>query len=103
MIEGWGKDYKKVLVLGELAELGDHEDRLLGELGTWLEGRPLSFVITVGNKLSKITSASNNVKNIEDCCNSLKRLLEDKSVVLVKGSHIAHLEKVIEYFKKEKG
>lgn len=102
MIEGWDKDYKKVLVLGELAELGSHEDRLLGELEIWLKGKSLSTVITVGDKLSKITFA-NNVKNIEDCCTALERLLEDKSVILVKGSHVAHLEKVIEYFKKEKG
>lgn len=102
MIEGWGKDYRKVLVLGELAELGSQEDKLLGELGIWLEGKPLSTVITVGDKLDKIASA-NNVKNIEDGCTILERLLKDKSVILVKGSHVAHLEKVIEYFKKEKG
>ena len=102
MVEGWDKDYKKILVLGELAELGSHEEKLLGELGVWLRGKSLSTVITVGNKLSKITSAD-NVKNIEDCCTSLERLLGGKSVALVKGSHIAHLEKVIEYFKKEKG
>ncbi len=97
LIECWGKDYNKILVIGELAELGEHENKLLKELNTWLLDRKLSCVITVGDKLKEIKNAT-NVKNTNECCAILNKLLIPKSVVLIKGSHIAGLEKVVNYF-----
>ena len=96
VIDSWDKSYKKVLVLGELAELGDHKAKLLSDLNLWLDSKDLYRVITVGNALSEITSGR-NVKNIEECCDILKDLLRPDTVFVIKGSHIAGLNKVVEY------
>ena len=99
LIECWDKDYKKIVVIGELRELGEHEEKLLKELNEWLIGKPLSCVITVGDKLKEIKNAI-NVKNTDECCAILNKLLIPKSVVLIKGSHLAGLERIIDYFTK---
>ena len=99
----WSSDYRKILVLGELAELGDCEESLLRALGEWLMTRGLSYVITVGDKLTQINNSPvvKNVRNIQECCAILKGLLTPKTVALIKGSHVANLEKVIQEFSKE--
>ncbi len=100
----WGNGYKKLLVLGELAELGKHEDKLLYGLSKWLKTQELSTVITVGKKLKPFFSALNvkNVSNTDECRAILKKLLTPNSVVLIKGSRVAGLEKVIENLVKNK-
>lgn len=94
LIECWDKDYKKIVVIGELRELGDYENKLLKELNTWLMDRNLSSVITIGDKLKEIKNAT-NVKNTDECCAILNKLLVPKSVVLIKGSHVARLDKIV--------
>ena len=99
LIECWNGNFKKVLVLGELAELGEHKDNLLNDLSKWLADKPLSMVITVGDKLEQVINVK-NVDDVNECCDILKKILESSSVVLVKGSHAAKLNKVIECFKR---
>lgn len=96
LVDCWGSEYVKILILGELAELGEREKELLRELGNWLAKQPLTEIITVGNRLKQITS-HHNAKDTKECCDILKKLLigKGKVVILVKGSHIAGLEKVI--------
>ena len=101
LAECWDKSYKKILVLGELAELGEHENKLLEELGSWLRDKPLNTVITIGDKFRRDMPGyvfATNVKDIAECCDILKRLLTPKTVVLIKGSHVAGLEKVVKHF-----
>lgn len=102
LIECWGDDYKKVLVLGELAELGKHEEGLLRELGNFLRARPISKVITVGKRLGQVTT-SINVENIVECCAILEGLLTPKTVVLIKGSHVAGLDRIVNQLIKTYG
>ncbi|MBI3590858.1 MAG: UDP-N-acetylmuramoyl-tripeptide--D-alanyl-D-alanine ligase [Candidatus Melainabacteria bacterium] len=99
LISSWGNDYKKILILGELAELGEHENKLIGELNSWLKEKPLAAVITIGEKLKQITSCT-NVKNTSECCDILSKLMLDKAVVLIKGSHVAKLDKLVEILTK---
>jgi len=96
VINTWDKSYKKVLVLGELAELGNHRGRLLSDLNKWLGSKDLYSVITVGSNLSEITNGR-NVKNIEECRDILKNLFSPGTVFVIKGSHVAGLDKVVEY------
>ncbi len=99
LIECWNSEYKKIVVIGELAELGGHESQLLTELNDWVNKMPLDHVITVGDKIKAITyKSSTNVRNIEECCAILNNLFTSKSVVLVKGSRVAGLEKLVNYF-----
>jgi UDP-N-acetylmuramoyl-tripeptide--D-alanyl-D-alanine ligase len=104
LVNCWGNGYKKILVLGELAELGKYEDKLLCDLSVWLKTQGLGTVITVGKKLKPFFGAPNvkNVSNIDQCRAILKKLLLPHSVALVKGSRVAKLEKVIENLVKNK-
>ena len=103
LIGCWEDGYKKNLILGELAELGKHEDKLLYDLSKWLKTKKLSTVITVGKKLKSFFSGSNvkNVDNIDKSRAILKKLLLPHSVTLVKGSRVAKLERVIELVKNK--
>ena len=104
LVHCWENGYKKIFVLGDLAELGKHEDKLLHDLSKWLKAQELSTVITVGKKLKPFFSASNvkNASNTDECRAILKKLLTPHSVVLVKGSRVAGLERVIENLVKNK-
>lgn len=104
LVQCWGNEYKKILVLGELAELGKHEGKLLHDLSKWLKDKELSTVITVGKKWKPFLSASNvkNASNTNVCCAILKRLLVPYSVILIKGSRVARLERVIKNLVKNK-
>ena len=92
------KSHKKILVLGELAELGEHRGNLLKELNRQLGKSPDLKVITVGSKLNEVTIGE-NVPDTSTCCAILETLLTPKTVVLIKGSRAAGLEKVVEYCK----
>ena len=104
LVQCWENGYKKILVLGELAELGKHEGKLLHALSRWLKDKGLSTVITVGKKWKSFLSASNvkNASNTNVCCAILKRLFTPYSVILIKGSRVARLERVIKNLVKNK-
>ena len=104
LVQCWENGYKKILVLGELAELGKHEGKLLHALSRWLKDKGLSTVITVGKKWKSFLSASNvkNASNTNVCCAILKRLFTPYSVILIKGSRVERLERVIKNLVKNK-
>ncbi len=97
LIQCWRNGYKRILVLGELAELGKHEKKLLRELSNWLNAQELSQIITVGKRLKSVFKNPNvkNTDNIDDCRAILKKLQTPHSVTLIKGSRVAGLEKLI--------
>lgn len=95
--DSFDKSYLKILVLGELAELGEHGDKLLSDLNKWFLQFDNLIIVTVGDKLKHITKAQ-NVENAEDCCNLLKKMIKPGSVILIKGSHVAGLDEVVKYF-----
>src|SRR3989338_892311 len=100
----WKNGYKRILVLGELAELGGYENKLLKDLSRWLVKQELDNVITVGRRLKRFFSSSNvkNVSNTGECHAILKKLLTPLSVALLKGSRVAGLERIIENLVKDK-
>ena len=96
VIDGF-KDYKKILVLGELAELGKYEEELLLDLRKWLVDKPLDKILFIGDKMDGLGFSHAN--NIETCIEVLKREIKPPVVILVKGSRIAGLEKLVEQLK----
>lgn len=103
LIECWDKDYKKVVVLGELAELGQYEEKFISNLNKYLASKPISKIITIGKNLKDKITGPNviNVDDNENCCKTLEKLLLSKTIVLVKGSRVAALEKIIKSFNKQ--
>lgn len=107
LFDSWGEGgdrgeiHKKILVLGELAELGEHEGRLLSELNEWLKHKPINNIITVGEGLNEINTKVLRTKDINECFDVLKGLLESKTVILIKGSHRANLKELVDLLKIE--
>lgn len=100
--ELWGKSFQKIIVLGEIAELGEKEGELLKELKSYLDKlQPINEIITIGRQFDKEKweTSHNNAGSIEECCNILDKLLDrnKKNVVLVKGSRVSKLEKVVQH------
>jgi len=93
---------RKFVVLGELAELGEHTFRLHRELGIWLKERKLSGLITVGKLARHIADgaqgagfevlACQDAGEAEAC---LRERLTSDSCVLIKGSHSANLDRLV--------
>lgn len=96
------KDYNQILVLGKLAELGKEEKPLIEDLVKWLQDKHLADIITIGNQCRDIpwNVSVKNVEDINEACAILDKLLVPKSVVLVKGSRVAGLEKIVDYLTK---
>ncbi|MDP3508943.1 MAG: UDP-N-acetylmuramoyl-tripeptide--D-alanyl-D-alanine ligase [Candidatus Melainabacteria bacterium] len=93
----------KIIVLGAMAELGSFTEALHLELGRWLKDKPLSLLVTVGPVASAIalgaSGASYEVASVENQDEALLRLLPhlgSDSCVMVKGSHSANLDKLVQ-------
>lgn len=89
-----------VLVLGDMAELGEDADRLHGEIGVKAKDAGIKALYATG-KLSESTVAAFGengfyFKNKNDLINTLIKDLTADEVVLVKGSRSAAMEEVVE-------
>lgn len=92
----------KIVVLGELAELGDKGAELHRSLGLWLADKRLNTLITIGSLARHIAEgAEGALFEIVACQDQVEaeralraRLLPDSSV-LIKGSHSANLDRLV--------
>lgn len=93
---------QKIVVLGELAELGPTENELHRELGAWLKDKPLFALITVGRMARNIADGASGAKFEVLACQDqaeaekeLRNRLGTDACVLIKGSHRANLDKMV--------
>ncbi len=95
---------KKMAVLGDMLELGDVSDSAHAEIGKQVAGMKLQKLVTIGELGKKIASAANAAGMPSDMIESFKSsdeamrpvldLLEPESVILIKGSQGARMEKI---------
>ena len=95
----------KIVVLADMLELGDDEEKLHYEAGEKIDPNKINYCIFYG-PLSKnmYEGALENFPQSrvfhfdikEDVCNKLKQIITRSSLVFVKGSHGMHMEEVIE-------
>jgi UDP-N-acetylmuramoyl-tripeptide--D-alanyl-D-alanine ligase len=92
----------KIVVLGELAELGPTENQLHREIGSWLKDKPISTLITVGRMARNIADGAEGASFIVLACSDqieaekeLRSRLSGDACVLIKGSHRANLDKMV--------
>lgn len=88
---------KKVLVLGDMFELGTESVALHRSIGHYLKDRPF-VVYTIGENASFIAEESDghHYQNNADLINALQKELSNDHVVLFKASRGMNLENIIE-------
>ncbi|WP_105301826.1 UDP-N-acetylmuramoyl-tripeptide--D-alanyl-D-alanine ligase [Anaerococcus marasmi] len=101
----------KILVLGDMLELGESENDLHYEVGSEIDPKDIDYCLFFGS-LSKhmYEGASENFSkdrifhftSKNDLIDKLKSLITKSSLVFVKGSHGMHMEEIIESISKLK-
>jgi UDP-N-acetylmuramyl pentapeptide synthase len=94
---------RRVAVLGQMGELGEHVDAGHREVGILAGELQLGAVFAIGEKAALITEAASeggisNTQTFSDhetCANHLQQWLLPGDLVLVKGSRSAAMERVI--------
>lgn len=104
-------DGRKIVILGDILELGDDSTKVHNKIGELLCTYDFSYLVTIGNyskyiNLSAINKGfnKNNTKHFHNEANSrnfIKNLLKEHDIVLIKGSNGLNLVNIIEYLKKK--
>jgi UDP-N-acetylmuramoyl-tripeptide--D-alanyl-D-alanine ligase len=99
-----GKNLKKIAVLGEMKDLGKLSKSEHQNLGEKIAKSKINCLVTIGNEAKIIQESAMkngfknraiNVKNTKDATLELKRIVDKRSLVLVKGSRHSHLERIV--------
>ena len=104
------KDKRRVAILGDMLELGDYTDKMHIDLGDVVVSNNIDVLLTIG-KCSKLIRkraielgmSENNIYSFDkedDSYLFLDSLLDEKDIVLLKGSHGIHLIGIVEYLMK---
>ncbi|CAM4301890.1 UDP-N-acetylmuramoyl-tripeptide--D-alanyl-D-alanine ligase [Bacillus manliponensis] len=95
---------KKVVILGDMLELGDEEEKFHYEIGKAIDPNHISYVFTYGTLGKHIADGAKGqfssecvkaYQNKEELVKDLKKIVDVKDVVLVKASRGMKLEEVI--------
>jgi murE/murF fusion protein len=88
---------RKVLVLGNMAEIGDNSSELHAEVGAYAKERGMDELLTLGGDASHAAQAfgarAHQFETLEDMVAYLLAL--EPSHVLIKGSRSARMERVV--------
>ncbi len=98
-----GKSKKKIAILGEMKDLGDLADESHKLLGEKISKTRINQLITVGTVAGLIAKGAgknfrgkiSQVANTKEAIAILKSLKLTNSVILIKGSRHAHLERIV--------
>jgi UDP-N-acetylmuramoyl-tripeptide--D-alanyl-D-alanine ligase len=98
-------DHRKVVVAGDMAELGSHSERHHRALGTEIAGRGIELVVAVGPESRLVSEAasqssarveSRHYMDAASAAAALPEMLREGDAVLVKGSRSMGLEVVVD-------
>ena len=92
---------KKILVLGDMGELGADAARLHGEIGAEARRMGVNEVLTLGEltayTVHEFGAGARHFERIEDLLAALDKKLDADSTVLVKGSRFMRMERVVQH------
>ncbi len=90
---------KKILVLGDMGELGDDAARLHGEIGAEARNMGVNELLALGEltfyTAYEFGSGARHFEHIEDLIEALEQDLDVDTTVLVKGSRFMKMERVV--------
>ncbi|WOV89026.1 UDP-N-acetylmuramoyl-tripeptide--D-alanyl-D-alanine ligase [Sporosarcina oncorhynchi] len=94
VVDELGKGKKTMLILGDIKRLGDFEKKYHREIGSLIAKRTIHTLITIGQKAEEIaiqakkdgsTASIRTFKDAVEIGNLLDHMLDDQTVVLIKG------------------
>ena len=94
----------KIVVLGDMGELGKDEKKYHSEIGEFLNDYDFDFLITVGKLARKIKPKNEKYKNFEtnkDAARYIFKKMKQGSTILLKASRSMKFEEIIEELKKK--
>ena len=99
---------KKILVLGDMGELGNDAVRMHGEVGEEARHMGVDQLFALGeltrHTVQKFGAGASHFECIEDLLAALEKILGADTTVLVKGSRFMHMERVVAHIgKREEG
>lgn len=99
-----GKGKKKIAVLGEMKDLGSLSERSHKEIGEKLTKGRINYLLTLGPVASIIAKSAKHakfkgktisIKTTKDAIRELKKIANKKTLILIKGSRHAHMERIV--------
>ncbi|MHB1291181.1 MAG: UDP-N-acetylmuramoyl-tripeptide--D-alanyl-D-alanine ligase [Sulfuricella sp.] len=97
-----GMSGKKVLVLGDMGELGENARALHAEIGTAAKAAGIDLLFTLGDLSAAAAQAfgegGRHFEYIEDLLHDIENRLAPDVTVLVKGSRFMQMERVVKSF-----
>ena len=89
----------KILVIGDMAELGNNTNKYHQELGDYIKTSQIDFTLAVGRH-TKITMQQLDKNEFwfdskEALLSKLLKIIDSKSIILVKGSRFMRMEEVV--------
>ncbi len=92
---------KRVLVVGDMGELGDNAAAFHAEIGSEARRAGIEKLYALGalssNAVREFGSGAQHFERIEDLLNALEKELAAGTTVLVKGSRFMKMERVVEF------
>ncbi|MEO8330847.1 MAG: UDP-N-acetylmuramoyl-tripeptide--D-alanyl-D-alanine ligase [Gallionella sp.] len=93
---------KRVLVLGDMGELGDEAAKLHAEIGSEARRAGIERLFALGalsaGAVSEFGSGGRHFERVEDLLAALEKELDGNTTMLVKGSRFMKMERVVEHF-----
>jgi UDP-N-acetylmuramoyl-tripeptide--D-alanyl-D-alanine ligase len=103
-------DGKKIVVVGDMLELGGKSDELHREMGRYIAGCPIHTLMTVGDRAEKMAEAALDsgipenraaiCKTNPEALEHLRLILNDGDLALIKGSRGMKMEEIVEALKE---
>lgn len=100
-----------VMVMGDMGELGDDAAKLHAEIGAYAKKSGVQFFYTLGDMSLEAAKAygqddnqtqAQNFNSVEALVEALKPVINQQTIVLVKGSRFMKMERVVNLITQEK-
>ena len=98
---------KRILVLGDMGELGADEERLHAEIGDYVRGAGLDGLFAIGkltaHTVMQLAAKAWHFDDVNELTEELLKHMDDSTTVLVKGSRFMRMERVVARLGAEEG